>query len=675
MEIDINLSQFHDIFFEESFEGIEIMESELLNLSPGTADKEITNTIFRAAHSIKGSAGTFGFSEISDFTHKMETVLDKMRNDELEISQQLISVLLSAVDSLNNMLTSHREAKPYDTSLAENVSAQLEELTTHASTDTPPTEEEPCQGNKQTGGTDQGPEQRWRIGFFPHEKMFYSGNDPLRIIRELETLGEFAIKAEVDNLPDFDDLDVHNCYLGWRMQIQGQITREQIEEVFAWVEGDCRLEITREIERRSPEDRRKAPEQSGRRKTDSEHRSIRVSTDKIDNLLNLVGELVITQSILNRVCNDMDMDSSDRFLACLEQLEHNTREIQEQTMSIRMLPVDKTFQRIPRIVHDLSIAQGKQVTLEFSGETTELDKTVLEKIGDPLVHLVRNALDHGIETPDTRASKGKPEQGTIKINASYEGSYVILRISDDGNGINSEKLLATAIEKNLVTEGEELSESQIQNMIFLPGLSTSNEVSDISGRGVGMDVVRRNISDLGGTVDVWSEQGIGSTFTIRLPLTLAILDGQVVRVGNQIFIMPLHSIKETVIFDDNDANTVTGKVELYKYRDEYIPLIRLTELFNIEPETNADHPELLVVFDIGDKHIAILVDDVVGQQQVVIKSLENNYKSVPGLAGATVLGDGSVALILDVLGLAKQHRETVNRVNTAQPEPLNTIRR
>lgn len=665
MEIDINLSQFHDIFFEESFEGIEIMESELLNLSPGTADKEIINTIFRAAHSIKGSAGTFGFSEISGFTHKIETVLDKMRNDELGITQQLISVLLSAVDSLNNMLISHREAMPYDTSLVENVSAQLETLAPPASTDNSPAEQESCQGKKQTGGTDQVPEQRWRIGFFPHEKMFYSGNDPLRIIRELESLGEFAIKAEVDNLPDFDDLDVHNCYLGWRMQIQGQITREQIEEVFAWVEGDCRLEITREIERRSPEDRRKAPEQSGRRKSDSEHRSIRVSTDKIDNLLNLVGELVITQSILNRVCNDLDMVSSDKFLACLEQLERNTRELQEQTMSIRMLPVDNTFQRIPRIVHDLSIAQGKQVTLEFSGETTELDKTVLEKIGDPLVHLVRNALDHGIETPDMRASKGKPEQGTIKINASHEGGYVILRISDDGNGINSEKLLATAIEKNLVAEGEELTESQIQNMIFLPGLSTSNEVSDISGRGVGMDVVRRNISDLGGTVDVWSQQGIGSTFTIRLPLTLAILDGQVVRVGNQIFIIPLHSIKETVIFYDCDANTVAGKVELYKYRDEYIPLIRLTELFNIEPETNAGHPKLLVVFDIGDKHIGILVDDVTGQQQVVIKSLENNYKSVPGLAGATVLGDGSVALILDVLGLATQHKETGNRLNTA----------
>ena len=665
MEIDINLSQFHDIFFEESFEGIEIMESELLNLSPGIADKEIINTIFRAAHSIKGSAGTFGFSEISDFTHKMETVLDKMRNDELEISQQLISVLLSAVDSLNNMLISHREAKPYDPTLVENVSAQLERLTPQARTDSPPSRQKSCQGDNLAGSTNQGPEQRWRIGFFPHEKLFYSGNDPLRLIRELQTLGEFAIKAEVDNLPDFDDLDVHNCYLGWRIQIQGQITREQIEEVFAWVEGDCRLEITREIQRRSSEDRRKGPEQSGRRKIDTENRSIRVSTDKIDNLLNLVGELVITQSILNRVCNDLGMDSSDKFLECLEQLERNTRDLQEQTMSIRMLPVDNAFQRIPRIVHDLSIAQGKQVTLEFSGETTELDKTVLEKIGDPLVHLVRNALDHGIETPDIRASKGKPEQGTIKINASHEGGYVILRISDDGNGINSDKLLAAAIEKNLIAEGEELSETQIQNLIFLPGLSTSKEINDISGRGVGMDVVKRNISDLGGTVDVWSEQGIGSTFTIRLPLTLAILDGQIVRVGNQIFIMPLHSIKETMIFDDRAANTVAGKVELYKYRDEYISLIRLTELFNIEPETNTDHPELLVVFDIGDKHVGILVDDVVGQQQVVIKSLENNYKSVPGLTGATVLGDGSVALILDVLGLATRHKETSSRVNTA----------
>jgi two-component system chemotaxis sensor kinase CheA len=640
------------------------MESELLNLTPGTADKEIINTIFRAAHSIKGSAGTFGFSEISEFTHSMETVLDKIRNNELAVTQHLISVLLSAVDSLNNMLISNREAKPYDSTIVQNVSAQLEKLSSGATAGNVTTSENSCRQEQQAGGTVDSPEQIWRIGFFPHEKLFYTGNDPLRIIRELQTLGEFAIKAETDHLPDFDDLDVHNCYLGWRIQLRGQITRTQIEEVFAWVEGDCRLEITRLMERRSSSDRRKAPDQPGRRKTDSEHRSIRISTDKIDNLLNLVGELVITQSMLNRMCNDQGMDSSEMFLECLEQLERNTRELQEQTMSIRMLPVDNAFQRIPRIVHDLSIAQGKQVTVEFNGEATELDKTVLEKIGDPLVHIVRNALDHGIEPPEARVSNGKPEQGTIRINATHEGGYVILRISDDGNGINLDKLLATAIEKDLVAEGESLSEAQIQNLIFLPGLSTTESANDISGRGVGMDVVRRNISDLGGTVDVWSEQGTGSTFTIRLPLTLAILDGQIVRVGNQIFIMPLHSIKETVIFQNNDSNTVGGKIELYKYREEYIPLIRLTELFNIEPLEKTDQPELLVVFDTGEKHVGILVDDVIGQQQVVIKSLEKNYKSVPGMTGATVLGDGSVALILDVPGLVTQNRKTESRINT-----------
>ena len=594
----------------------------------------------------------------------METVLDKMRNDELEITQQLISILLSAVDSLNNMLTSNKEGKPHDTTIVENVSAQLDSITTGDTEQKPVARPTANATDNPVQQADNSPEQRWRIGFYPDERLFYTGNDPLRLIRELKALGEFAIKAEVDDVPAFDELDVHNCYLGWRIQVQGHITREQIEEVFAWVEGDCRLEINQEIERRLNTDRRQAHDQGGRRKTDTEHRSIRVSTDKIDNLLNLVCELVITQSIVNRVCSYHDLRSSDRLQECLEQLERNTRELQEQTMSIRMLPVDNAFQRIPRIVHDLSIAQGKQVGLEFSGETTELDKTVLEKIGDPLVHLVRNALDHGIETPEIRTSKGKPEQGTIKINASHEGGYVMLRISDDGSGINSDKVLAAAIEKELVTDGEDLSDSQIHNLIFQPGFSTATEVSDISGRGVGMDVVKRNISDLGGTGDVWSQPDVGSTFTIRLPLTLAILDGQIVQVGNQIFIIPLHSIKETVIFDSKDTNMVAGKAELYKYRDEYIPVTRLNNLFNIEPGANPDHPELLVVFDIGEKHVGILVDDVIGQQQVVIKSLENNYKSVPGLAGATVLGDGSVALILDVLGLAHQHNAPTRLAST-----------
>lgn len=665
MDIDINLSQFHEIFFEESFEGIEAMEATLLRLSPGETETESINTIFRAAHTIKGSASTFGFNDISDFTHKMETVLDKMRNDELAITQQLISILLSAVDALNNMLASSKESRPHDITIVENVSVQLDEIASGCTTVAKSTALPATNRHSKKEISNDRAEQRWRIKFYPDEKLFYTGNDPLRLLRELKKLGDFSIKAELGNVPDFVDLDVHNCYLGWHIQIQGHISREQIEEVFTWVEGDCKLEIHQQIERREKTDRRHKPDQIGRRKSDTEHRSIRVSTDKVDDLLNLVGELVITQSMLSRVCSDKGLDSADKLAECLELLERNTRELQQQTMSIRMLPVDNAFQRIPRIVHDLSIAQGKHVSLELSGETTELDRTVLEKIGAPLVHLVRNALDHGIEQPEVRASKGKPAQGIISINASHEGGYFMLRISDDGEGINPEKVLATAIQNKLISSNEELSDSQIHKLIFQPGFSTASEISDISGRGVGMDIVKRNILDLGGTIDVWSEHGTGSMFTIRLPLTLAILDGQLARIGNQTFIMPLHSIEETVIYDKKNINTVGEKAVLYKYRDEYIPVICLDEMFNIEPQKNADLSRLLVVFNIRNKHGGILVDEVLGQQQVVIKSLEKNYKSVPGLSGATVLGDGSVALILDLIGLADHQREPGELLNTA----------
>lgn len=679
MEIDIDMSQFHDIFFEEAIEGIEIMEKELLNLHPGECDSEIINTIFRAAHSIKGSASTFGFESIGKFTHSIETMLDKLRNDELDITEELIAALLSAVDCLSNMLATEKSAEAHDTAIIETIAAQLDGFSsqgkpaaTAAEAPVDPqaenvliTEEEP--GNQ--------PQQKWKINFIPDEKLFYTGNDPLRLIRELQTLGKLSVEVVTDKLPDFDEFDVHNSYLAWHITLMGSVTQEQIEEVFAWVVGDCILEIKNETEHRVTPDRRNNSKPTGRRKTDSEHRSIRVNTDKVDELLNLVGELVITQSILSSICNAQGQETSERLHECLEQLERNTRDLQEQTMSIRMLPVDNAFQRIPRIVHDLSIAQGKNVTLELSGETTELDKTVLEKIGDPLVHLVRNAIDHGIETPAERASAGKPDNGVISIKAEHEGGHIVIRISDDGKGIDTENLLAKAIEKNIVNKDDELSESQIMNLIFQPGFSTAAVISDVSGRGVGMDVVKQNITDLGGSVNIWSEKGTGSTFTIKLPLTLAILDGQIVKVGDQTFIIPLHSISETLMFDKEQSNSVAGKSELYQYRDTYIPVIRLYELFNIKSKTAADvdpltitskrQADLLVVFDTGEKHAGILVDDVVGQQQVVIKSLEQNYNNVPGVTGATILGDGSVALILDVLTLSTLTTTPTTLSNTA----------
>ncbi|GMR01594.1 MAG: chemotaxis protein CheA [Gammaproteobacteria bacterium] len=674
MEIDIDMSQFHDIFFEEAIEGIEIMEKELLNLHPGECDSDIINTIFRAAHSIKGSASTFGFEDIGRFTHSIETMLDKLRNDELNITQELTSALLAAVDCLNNMLASEKAGEAHDTSTIESIAAQLDGFTSQAATITTSADSsvdtQPESDNKKQEESDNIIIQKWKISFFPDEKLFYTGNDPLRLIRELQTLGDLSVETVIDKLPDFDDFEIHNCYLGWHIKLQGNINREQIEEVFAWVEGDCKLDIKNKTEHRIIPDRRDSLSQTGRRKTDKEHRSIRVSTDKVDELLNLVGELVITQSILSSICHTQGLETSERLHECLDQLERNTRDLQEQTMSIRMLPVDNAFQRIPRIVHDLSIAQGKDVKLEISGEATELDKTVLEKIGDPLVHLVRNAIDHGIETPDARTSAGKPEQGVVNIKAEHEGGYIVLRISDDGKGIDSDKLLAKAIEKNIISESDDLTESQIMNLIFQPGFSTAAVISDVSGRGVGMDVVKQNITDLGGSVEIWSRKGVGSTFTIKLPLTLAILDGQIVKVGDQTFIIPLHSISETLIFDDEQTNVIAGKTELYRYRDKYIPVIRLHELFNLKSEAEAEidteitkdtrQTDLLVVFDTGEKHAGILVDDVIGQQQVVIKSLEKNYNNVPGVTGATILGDGSVALVLDVLTLSTQQHQPLH---------------
>ena len=687
MEIDIDMTQFHDIFFEEAIEGIEIMEKELLNLQPGDSDSEIINTIFRAAHSIKGSASTFGFEDIGKFTHSIETMLDKLRNNELETTQELISVALSAVDCLNNMLTCEKAGESHDTPTITSMAAKLDELTSQATSDinqvVPETDRQTDASDRnQVISNDDSPEQRWKISFFADEKLFYTGNDPLRLIRELQNLGELSIEMVADKLPDFDNFDPHNCYLGWHIQLRGQVSKEQIEEVFAWVEGDCKLDIINQTEHRTTPDRRTERTQTGRRKTDKEHRSIRVSTDKLDELLNLVGELVITQSILSSACNAQGLETTEKLHECLEQLERNTRDLQEQTMSIRMLPVDNAFQRIPRIVHDLSIAQGKDVTLELSGKSTELDKTVLEKIGDPLVHLVRNAIDHGIESPQERAAAGKPKQGVISIKAVHEGGHIVLRISDDGKGIDPEKLLANAIDKNLVHKDDNLSDAQIMNLIFQPGFSTAAVISDISGRGVGMDVVKQNISDLGGSVEIWSKKDIGSTFTIKLPLTLAILDGQIVTVSDQTFIIPLHSISETLVFDDEQTNMVAGKTELYQYRDKYIPIIKLHELFNIKHKTKPDaevkqeedikdviknnrQSSLLVVFDTGDNLAGILVDDVIGQQQVVIKSLEKNYNHVPGVTGATILGDGSVAFILDLLTLSAQHNKPTALLNTA----------
>jgi two-component system chemotaxis sensor kinase CheA len=386
-------------------------------------------------------------------------------------------------------------------------------------------------------------------------------------------------------------------------------------------------------------------------KAGSDAGSIRVATEKVDALINLVGELVITQSMLGRFAERYEPTDLEALRRGLIQLARNTRELQESVMQIRMLPIGFSFNRFPRLVHDLSRKLGKKVDLKLCGENTELDKTVLEKIGDPLVHLVRNALDHGMELPETRIAAGKSETGTLELNAFHEGGSIIIEVKDDGAGLNKARILAKARERGLVEEGEELTDEQIYNLIFVAGFSTADKVSDVSGRGVGMDVVRRNINDLGGHVQIFSKEGIGSTIRIRLPLTLAILEGQVLRVGKEIYVASLVSIIETVQPTRDNLSSVAGRSELFRHRDSYLPIIRLHDLFDIEPDSRDIAKGLLVVVEADGRRVSILVDELLAQQQVVIKSLETNFKHVPGLAGATIHGDGTVALILDVPGL------------------------
>ena len=664
-DINIDLSQFHDVFFEECSEGMEVMESGLLNLT-SDSDPEVINTIFRAAHSIKGGGGTFGFGEISDFTHGMETILDEMRNGSLAVTPEVVDLLLKSLDCLRDMVQCSKDKKPVDMGRVFELQEQLEEFVRNNNA---PTNAAAVEQSTETLSVEEDCDEIetlaiWNIAFYPHENMFYTGNDPFRLIRELQCLGDLEVTVNHDSLPDFANMEAQNCYLGWNMKLEGNVSLEQITEIFEWVEDDCNLEITQqnkpvteEIEKVEVLERATDNTKPGRRRTDKsgisaqESTSIRVGINKVDGLVNLVGELVITQSILSRVCNDLGLEKDEKLAECLDQLERNTRDLQEQTMGIRMLPIDFAFQRLPRIVHDLSNSLGKKVELKFSGETTELDKTVLEKIGDPLMHLVRNALDHGLEAPDVRKAAGKSEKCLISIDAYHQGGNIIIKISDDGTGLNLENILNKAREKGLVDKNEELSEVQIQNLIFSPGFSTADQISDVSGRGVGMDVVRRNMTDLGGTVEVASTAGQGSTFTIRLPLTVAILEGQMISVGGQIFIIPLLSIIESLQLNEKDINAVANEAEFYPYREEYISVIRLREVFGIQVDEQEDKAGLLVVIDIGGRRIGLYVDDVVGQQQVVIKSLEQNYQQVQGIAGATVLGDGAVALIIDVLGL------------------------
>ncbi|MEQ9498351.1 MAG: chemotaxis protein CheA [Deltaproteobacteria bacterium] len=675
---DSRIEQLKGIFFEEAEEGLETMEQGLLELDDGSKDPELINTIFRAAHSIKGGSGTFGFSELIEFTHSMESLLDAMRSGDKAITTEATSALLESVDHLRALLTDARNNEPID---SESSRPYIDRLNAILGAD-----DESAAGGEAEARDDSARAAGWNIEFKPHPDLMQSGNDPYLIVREIAGLGPAKTTVDVSNVPSWDILDPENLYLGWTIRLEAAAEEAQIHDAFAWVDdqADIRVEPIEAAASAAPEPVQapkaapapspkqaeaaapaKAPATPKPRSAKAGSSSIRVSIDKVDALINIVGELVITQSMLGQIEKDFDMSKLDKLRDGLSQLERNTRELQESVMRIRMLPISSVFSRFPRMVRDLSRQLEKKVHLELSGESTELDKTVMEKIGDPLVHLVRNSLDHGLEMPADRLEAGKPETGRIELNAFHQGGNIVIEICDDGRGLPTERIREKAIAKGLLSADDSSSSTEkIHDFIFHPGFSTAKEISDLSGRGVGLDVVRKNIRALGGSVEVQSSPGEGTKFTIRLPLTLAILDGQLINVGEETYIVPLVSIIESLQIDGKQVNAIAGKAEVYRLREQYIPIVRLYDLFGIEGGERKLDGGLLVVVEGDGQHAGLLVDDLQNQQQVVIKSLDTNYRRVDGVSGATILGDGTVALILDIPGLIKFANDRSRRADT-----------
>lgn len=640
--MSIDLQRFHATYFEESREGLDAMEAGLLALDAGERGAELINSVFRAAHSIKGGAATFGFAATAELTHVLETLLDQIRAGERAVEAAALDAMLGSVDVLRALLDEAEHQRPADSAQVRAVHQRLAAVLGGAAV--PVAADMPAAAD--AGGNLIG----WKIGFQPEPSLFMSGNDPLRILRELEELGPLKVQANLDSLPAFDALDPLQAHIGWTLELGAPVKRAAIDDVFAWVADECRLEI--EAIQAQVVDTGPAAG-AGKASGAEAESSIRVGVDKIDGLINLVGELVITQSMLQALGAGLDGALAERMQAALEQLERNTRDLQDAVIGVRMLPVDAVFRRFPRLVRDLSGRLGKLVRLQTSGEATELDKGLIEKIADPLVHLVRNAIDHGLEDPATRSGAGKEPTGTITLAASHQDGHIVIEVGDDGRGLDRNRILAKARERGLAVP-EQPTDAQVWDLIFQAGFSTADAVTDLSGRGVGMDVVRSNIRQLGGSVQLESHLGRGTRVTIRLPLTLAILDGMTVSVGNETLVLPLTHVREALQPGPGDVRTVKGQGRMLKVRDEFLPLLSLGETYGYG-RAGTDAPVAVVVEGDGCR-LAVEVDALLGQQQVVVKSLERNYRRVEGISGATILGDGRVALIVDVGGLARSRR-------------------
>lgn len=677
----IDLSQFRQTFLQESAEHVATMESGLLALRSAPEDAEILNAIFRSAHSIKGGAGSFGFESLAHFTHVLENVLERLRSGEVPATSEVVDTLLKCVDILRALLQSGgagelpRAAQP----LLERLGA----IGTSRASDTNGPEEQPAAAARMATPEDAGGKLRMlRIEFTPDRELFSSATNPIVLLRNLAAMGRVSVThLHSTNLPPLDQMDATQCYLAWTIEIATEHTVEELREVFEFVEHLAEISI-RSIDEPQPRATDGAtpvaaretvqpslppgssvavPPRSSKKRAQAklaaggESSSIRVATEKVDRLIDLVGELVIAHVMTAQMVESFTPDCLPKLRESVASMERNTRELHERVMAIRMLPVGTLFRRYVRTVYDIANSTGKQIDLALSGEETEIDKSMLELLGDPLTHLVRNAADHGIEAPDARQAAGKPAMGTIQLRAFHRAGRVIIEVSDDGAGIDPQRIRAKAVERGLIAAGAQLTDEQLRMLIFEPGFSTRDKISDLSGRGVGMDVVKQNVSALNGTVKVDSTVGRGSTITIELPLTLAILEGLLVRVVDRTLVLPLLSVVETVCPREGQIQRVAEQGEVIVIRSQAIPLLRLTRFLGLKQDRESSAPaptmgarSLVVVVESGRKKIGLVVDELLGQQQVVVKSLEKHLRKVDGLMGATILGDGHVAPIVDV---------------------------
>lgn len=702
---DFDLSQFYQIFFEEAGENLDLMEQMLLNLDLVTANDEDLNGIFRCAHSVKGGAATFGFNDVAELTHQMESLLDKLRRHELQPNAMMVDVLLESADISRSLLARHQAGEAGEPPATADLVRRISELASGATpaqvapapvvAPAPPpvaVAPAPVPAAMPAAAKPLG-ERELEIRMGPLERL--DQVDPVKeLFRDIPGLGRIEdlpgdqpnvrVFKVVTQSSDDDLLDLFAFHVG-----REQVAIKELPRVasagaaatagvswgddpppgaplapapgFGFFDGApgapaaARTEAVVEAHSPSAAAKPAAPRPAAAQMAQPEAATIRVAINKVDQLINLVGELVITQAMLAQNSRALDPAVNQQLLAGLADLDRNTRDLQESVMSIRMIPMSIVFSRFPRMLRDLASKLGKKVDFVTQGEATELDKGLVEKITDPLTHLVRNSCDHGIEMPADRLAKGKPETGTITLSAAHQGGSIVIEVRDDGRGLSREKIMAKARERGLEVS-DQMSDGDVWQLIFAPGFSTADVVTDVSGRGVGMDVVKRNIAALNGTVEIDSAEGYGMRVSVRLPLTLAIMDGMSVGVGDEVYILPLSSVVESFQVKPDAVSTVGQGSQLVKVREEYMPVIELEKVFQV-PRYEMDKAcDIMVVVEADGSRVALLVDELLGQQQVVVKNLETNYRKVPNVSGATILGDGKVALILDTSALVRRSR-------------------